>query len=602
MRKRIVFIVCLLGFAIFCRAENIDARQHGAKGDGISDDTAALQKAAQAARGGTLLIPPGRYVLTDKLELRCNIECRGTILLKGEIDPQKTVEQKNPALPLHFLKKIPEISFEPDAPPVLLSPNPFYGIMAGSRSLPKLNRLPLANNPGEVNLREGDTLCFRYTDFFIGRRNTYGDNFYERKEIVSVVDSRGGVRPEFMHSYAKQDAVGEWNEKTTYKRGDYCRRGGVVYKAVIPSGPDAYYTPPNFEKVAIPATAPGGRSTYTPYVRPDGVRDRLMVWWIAELTVEHQVFQNPLTVNNLAVEIVVPASPGEIFRVNGNWVSVKRSNMRFNNLRIISSNPDVTLASILLNEKVVNCIFTDCYISGATFHGLGYNILNVICADMRFENCVSVNCRSGVAGNSCKNMTFQGGVYNKIDDHYGMNYRIAGIDFDSISTAIPGYPLKPVLKDWYFVPAVAIKFSGCNITVENCRFYNSKFIFSSRSDSGDLGGQIILRNLTVAMPGDVYLFHSRYYPDFDYSRRVLTPDSVTIENVVKTAKPGGFIIDVIMPPDERYPIYLNKVGPIVNVQNIGADMIFEHCKLLGTKYTKSDPQRCSYQFIHCQEK
>jgi hypothetical protein len=50
-----------------------DARSHGATGDGVTDDTAALQRAldAGAQSGGVVHVPPGRY-LTGTLRLRAN--------------------------------------------------------------------------------------------------------------------------------------------------------------------------------------------------------------------------------------------------------------------------------------------------------------------------------------------------------------------------------------------------------------------------------------------------------------------------------------------------------------------------------------------------
>ncbi|WP_435643354.1 glycosyl hydrolase family 28-related protein [Streptomyces sp. H49] len=48
----------------------VSVKDHGAQGDGVADDTAAIQSAvaaAAAAGGGTVYLPAGRYVLTDSL-------------------------------------------------------------------------------------------------------------------------------------------------------------------------------------------------------------------------------------------------------------------------------------------------------------------------------------------------------------------------------------------------------------------------------------------------------------------------------------------------------------------------------------------------------
>lgn len=51
---------------------------YGAKGDGRTDDTAAFKKAIQAGAGKVILIPPGRYVLSDLLEIgSSNLVLRG---------------------------------------------------------------------------------------------------------------------------------------------------------------------------------------------------------------------------------------------------------------------------------------------------------------------------------------------------------------------------------------------------------------------------------------------------------------------------------------------------------------------------------------------
>ncbi|MEP7098191.1 MAG: glycosyl hydrolase family 28-related protein, partial [Dokdonella sp.] len=57
-------------------APTINVRDKGAKGDGVHDDTAAIQAAIDAlpAAGGTVTIPDGNYMIdaTRSIELRSN--------------------------------------------------------------------------------------------------------------------------------------------------------------------------------------------------------------------------------------------------------------------------------------------------------------------------------------------------------------------------------------------------------------------------------------------------------------------------------------------------------------------------------------------------
>jgi polygalacturonase len=57
----------------------INVRDHGAVGDGVANDTAALQAAIDAvpAAGGTVYLPTGQYNVTDKLTLRSNLTLLG---------------------------------------------------------------------------------------------------------------------------------------------------------------------------------------------------------------------------------------------------------------------------------------------------------------------------------------------------------------------------------------------------------------------------------------------------------------------------------------------------------------------------------------------
>ena len=56
-----------------------NVRDFGAKGDGESDDTAAFKKAIEATQNGAILIPAGRYKLTDILYIR-----KPNLVLRGE--------------------------------------------------------------------------------------------------------------------------------------------------------------------------------------------------------------------------------------------------------------------------------------------------------------------------------------------------------------------------------------------------------------------------------------------------------------------------------------------------------------------------------------
>ena len=61
-------------------AEGFNAREHGAKGDGQTDDTAAVQKALDAAAqagGGTVLLPRGNYLCRGHLNVPAGVTLKG---------------------------------------------------------------------------------------------------------------------------------------------------------------------------------------------------------------------------------------------------------------------------------------------------------------------------------------------------------------------------------------------------------------------------------------------------------------------------------------------------------------------------------------------
>ncbi len=70
----------------------VDVRDHGARGDGVTDDAGAFRTALEAVAavgGGRLLIPPATYLLTETLRLTDDLEITGAgaTLIKNDGDP-----------------------------------------------------------------------------------------------------------------------------------------------------------------------------------------------------------------------------------------------------------------------------------------------------------------------------------------------------------------------------------------------------------------------------------------------------------------------------------------------------------------------------------
>ena len=84
-------VVVFSAAAHICAASAFDVCAYGAKGDGVAKDTAAIQKAvdaASAAGGGTVEFAPGTY-LTGSIWLKDNVDFHlgPGATLKGSPDP-----------------------------------------------------------------------------------------------------------------------------------------------------------------------------------------------------------------------------------------------------------------------------------------------------------------------------------------------------------------------------------------------------------------------------------------------------------------------------------------------------------------------------------
>lgn len=562
----------------------------GARGDGRSDDTRPLQQAADLAQhseGRLLRISQGRYLFTDNLYIRCHVECLGTLVQQLEVDPKKTSFSNFTYVPSHEVRKSFRVIIDNDQPRMTLQADPFLGLKAGAFQLPVHSQVPLADGSGHVDLQEGGTFRLFSSDFFSSRQNQYGDEWYDKTESSMLVSGRGDFYPELMYSYLPSPEAAEWNAETLYAKGDYCRFQGKLHKATWPSGPGATFRHNHKGEVALGPSRPVAGTTSYEFAFADGTPDRIRTWREVNLTVYYQPPQAPLTINGLILEVQVDNPQDEVLRLsNGSVLSVARSNVTLNHLRVFCNNAKATLSSLVSNFGCCNVTYNHAYVSGATYHGLGYNIINSTASLLTFNNCVSINCRDGLAGRCNKNVTIEGGFYNRIDDHYGMNYTIRNVKIHAMSTEIPGYCTPQAdLKAWRFVPTAALVFSGGNFFIENCQIYNPAVILSSRGDIGDFFGDIVMQNVTVHADRAVTLLHMSASPTFDYAHVIRVPDKVVLENIRKTG-PGGFLFSTNLDQradSPRFEVVMRNVEPLASVI-CGNPMVFDSCLFQDAKF------------------
>jgi polygalacturonase len=70
-------------------------KQFGARGDGVTDDAPAIQKAADKARdeGGTLLIPAGNYLIKSRVRLYTSVVCQGKFIIENGTAASVTISR-----------------------------------------------------------------------------------------------------------------------------------------------------------------------------------------------------------------------------------------------------------------------------------------------------------------------------------------------------------------------------------------------------------------------------------------------------------------------------------------------------------------------------
>jgi hypothetical protein len=508
----------------------------GARGDGNTDDSQALQNAADLAfrsLGKTLFIQEGRYLFGKSIVVKCNVECSGVLIRKIKTDPKKTVFSNFMFVDWYYPAESASIQIDNDQTPVQLDEKLFYGIKADSFKIPVHAKIPLKSDPAKtIDPAEGGTLIFSTTDFFSSRNSGKGDQYYSRNDVCKLVSPRGDVFPEFCFSYEKPKNAASWDVRKVYSKGEYCTVNGELFQASYVSGPGTAYVNPYLGKIDIgPSSPEKGRSFSFQYA--NGQKDSIELWVKAGYSVKYLPPQPPLTINGLQIE-VYSGEPDETYRlVCGPAVlSCSRSNVTFNRLSVSGKDRFLMLSSLVAVINCVNVVFNEAHVSGAVFHGLGYNILHSNVASIVYNNSTSVNCRDAIAGRHCKNMLINGGYFTRIDDHYGKNYTIRNAVINAVSTSIPGYctPKADVSK-WFFTPSAALAFGGGEITLENCRIYNCNNILEIRGDTGDFSGTVFLKNLSINSSGDVSVFSFTPDKKFDFAHPMRPPPHIIVEDV-----------------------------------------------------------------------
>ncbi len=87
------------------RVRVVNVRDEGARGDGVTDDTAAFQRAIRSVPGGgVVFVPAGRYVLTDVLEIT-----RPGVVLRGEGPERSVLVMPRPLSAIHPLGNVDKV-------------------------------------------------------------------------------------------------------------------------------------------------------------------------------------------------------------------------------------------------------------------------------------------------------------------------------------------------------------------------------------------------------------------------------------------------------------------------------------------------------------
>ena len=557
----------------------------GAKADGKTDCGEAFRKSGDLARfcaGRRLHIGKGRYLWSGIVTWRCNVDCLGTLVKM--VDPVPRKHYYNTYQPHWVARKATRIVFESDGRKYRLDPALFTGIRRGDTRIARTAEIPILNpGGGSVTLKPGGTLLFQSSDYFTSRANGKGDEFYTPTDLVRIKAATGEIEPAFAFSYPDRRNAPSWNASRKYAKGDVVQIGGNCYKATFESGPGTVFHDRFRGNVSIGSRSPAdGEFHYFKFA--DGRSDRIRLWLKLTSSVTYVEPQRPFRIRGLQIEILSASSESDVKPLYDTTVFCYRSNMTFENCRFLCSDNRILPSVLMAVAHTAGNTWKNCVFSGARYHSLGYNLSIYNTIGTRLLNCRSDNCRDGVSGRHNKNVLVDGGLYNRLDDHYGENFTIRNVEINALSTWVPGFRTPECnVQKWEFRPTWAIAYAGSGLTLENCRIRNARGIICNRADVGDFGGAVIVRDLAVESDGPVELIRYESAPDFDYTHPILRPETFLVERTRLTGK-GGFVLNMKGNTSLPFVLRLRESGPFSAITATGVNLDFLSCAFRSTHF------------------
>jgi len=584
---------------VVCPRVSID--WFGAVGDSTTDDAVAIQKAANLARyssSKTLYIPNKTYYFNSDITIYSNVNCDGKLIKKILIDHDKTV--MNCYLESCYPTKDAKIYINTSLTTYSLIPSQFDGIVENGTSIPVMDDVAVVGG-GTIDLEIGGSISIVDTDFFTSRNNGKGDSFYNKEDSCQITDRYGDVFPEFCFSYEDIDieTVGVHSDTTIYSKGDYVKVGTDIYKSTYPSGPGTTYTD-SVHGVAVIGPQSPEVGVIKNLVYPDESTDTIRIWTLVSRTVYYRPPEDRIAINGLKLEIWYSELDGAKRRVNSIPVNVHRDGVVFNDCSFVVIDAALMLSHIVFMKNVVDIEFNRCYLSGATYHGLGYNVTSYNASNIRFNDCICVNSRHSYGGRHGKNIYFNRGHFWGIDDHYGMNYYITDVENAAKTTNVTGYCTPAAdIESFEIISSYAYTFSGKNIYINGGKIKNGLYLLLCRRDVPDLYGDIVIRNVTIESSVTCYIIvmNNIYTTPFDFIHVIRSPNKLLIENIKYSD------LGIVLCSDDDPLLYEKISATIVNCSDISsvvsenADIEFMHC---GFNETVFDPDTTSLiDFVGC---